>query len=403
MSLVWVVIIVVALGFAGAGLAFSKGHMPPVLRDVFMTGWEFFLLGAVVGPAGSGLIGPGQLEQLDPFIALGLGWAGLIFGSQLRLQDLKKVSREMVRLTLAQMAVVGVGIFILFITVVSFTLDIAWSRLISASCAVASALAISSPTVISIIRPRFPRVLTKHFRSLMIIATLDAGPAMVVIGLLFCFFPAPLDGAFSLADGVSMTFYSLVIATAVAGLFRLFDRDRLTDEENLAVFIGFLVFLSGIAFYLNLSPLFISLVTGIVLANTLPHNDRIYVSLHATEKPFYVIFLVVSGMWWRMESIGVWALALALVGARLWLKQAGVDMASGALFGKDRPAQGIGLALTAQGVLALAIGLNYLLVYPGEVSRLVFSVIAISTIVNEAIAPALVTKFMNDILSRDEP
>jgi len=80
MKIVWIIILVIVAGYIGAHFVFSKDRLPASIRDVFLTGWEFFIVGAAIGPGGFNIIESGQLEQLNPFIALGLGWAGLIFG-----------------------------------------------------------------------------------------------------------------------------------------------------------------------------------------------------------------------------------------------------------------------------------------------------------------------------------
>ena len=394
MNLVWVFIIIIAIGFLGSRFVFSKERLPPALRDVFLTGWEFFIVGAMLGQAGTGLIGPEHLEQLDPFIALGLAWAGLIFGSQLRVTDLDKIKPTMKLITAFQVIASGTGAFLVFALLTYLFFPLPLHELFLASAVLASAVAISSPTAISLMSPRFSRSKNSAKRALLVIATLDVGPALVAVGLLFSFFLADRGGLFSLEDGAVRVIYSLVISAALAVLFRLFDRKGLSDEEDLALFVGYLVFISGTAFYLGLSPLLLSLLTGIFLANTLQYDDRIYSLLHATEKPFYVILLVVSGLWWKPESIGIWIIAPLIVAVRLWLKKESVDLFS-SMFMKDDPLpRGLGLGLCGQGALALAIGLNYLLAYPGDAPNIVFSVIVITTIINEAIAPMLLGKVL---------
>jgi len=295
-------------------------------------------------------------------------------------------------LTLIQAVLVGAGLFFIFAIASSFLLTISWLEIAAASGIVACAGAISSPTAISLVGARLDRSKAPQLRSLMIIATLDLAPALFAIGILFCFFNAEPGGGFSLDRGFSMLFYSLVISAALAGVFLLFDRKNLSEGENLAVFIGFIILITGIAFYLSLSPLFLSLLVGVFLANTLPYDDMIHVSLHSTEKQFYVILLIVSGMWWQSYSLEIWALAGALVIARLWLKRESVDATAELVFKRGELQKGIGLALGAQGALALAIGLNYILIYPGDAPRLAFGVIAISVIANEALAPWLIRR-----------
>ncbi|MGK7346324.1 MAG: hypothetical protein ACNS63_11020 [Candidatus Nitrospinota bacterium M3_3B_026] len=395
MNLVWVVISIIVIGYIGERIVFSKDRLPAALGDMFLTGWEFMLAGALVGPMGLSIISQERLELLDPFIALGLGWAGLIFGSQLRLEDLRKVDPGMLKLTALQAVVVWGGLFPVMFACSLVVLDISWTESLTFSLIVAAAGAISSPTALSLMSSRFPRSKSAAIRQLMLVATLDLAPALLAIGLVFCFFPPEQGGAFSLGRGGALLGYSALVALALAGLFRFFGREELKPEENLAVLIGFIVFMSGTAFYLNLSPLFLSLLTGVILANVLERDDKMFSLLYSTEKPFYVMLLLVTGMWWQRLGLGVWAMAFLLVGARLWLKREAFDRASEALPEKRRTPPGAGMALAAQGALAPAIGLNFLLVYPGEGPEAAFGVIVAAMIMNEILAPFLIRRVMS--------
>ncbi len=385
-----------AVGFLGGRFVFSKERFPAVLRDTFLTGWEFILLGLAIGPLGLNIIGEERIEQLDPFIALGLGWAGLIFGTQLRWADILKVDRSILKLTLFQFLLVWLGLFSFFLFLSFFLFNLPLAESIASACIVAAAGAISSPTALSLIAPALPRSRAGAARSLRIVATLDVAPALVTIGLVFCFFPAESGGMYMPKQGAWLLLYSILMAIALSILFLNFGRDRLSNEEDLSVFIGFIVFMAGIAFYLNLSPLFLSLLTGIILANILKTDDRIFKMMYATEKPFYVIMLIVTGLWWSSFNLKIWFAAGAIVMLRLLIKMAAVGIVSRRLSKENALPEKAGLALCAQGVLALAIGLNFLLVYPGDGPKLVFGVIVIMMIVNEIAAPFLIRRVMSE-------
>jgi len=392
MKFIWIVIILIAIGYLGGKLVFSKEKLPKIIRDFFLTGWEFILVGVALGPIGLDFISATRLEQLNPFIALGLGWTGLIFGTQLRRDDLLKVDPAIISLTLFQAAFVGSALFALFFTVLSFHPWFAWSEVITASCVIAAAGAVSSPTALSLMASEIPVTMKSAARTLMIVSTLDVAPILLVIGFLFCFFPATEFGVFSPWHGVLYTFYSIVMALALALMFRFFGREKLSYEEDLTVFIGFLIFVAGIAFYLGLSPLFLSLLTGIVLGNILKPDDRVFTMMYATEKPFYVIMLLLTGILISETSLPVFIAAIVIVAVRLWLKVFSVNKAVKYLGIQNIATKEAGLGLTAQGALSIAIGLNYTLVYPGKEAQVAFTIIIIATVINEIIAPFLIRR-----------
>ena len=359
------------------------------MRDVFLTGWEFILLGVALGPLGLDLITTEKLEQLDPFIAVGLGWVGLIFGIQMRTEDLLKVDRGILKLTLFQSTAVWAGLYSLFGILLMMVFTVSWSEVFTAACIVGAAGSLSSPTALALMAPRFSRETSGKIRSLLMVANLDLAPAIVAVGIVFCFFPASGSG-FDFYGGVILLSYSAIMALAMAGLFRFFGREILTPEEDLAVIIGFLAFVSGVAFYLSLSPLFLSLAVGITLANTLKSDDPIFGVLFATEKPFYVILLILAGLLWSGMGVAAVAVALLVILFRVWLKAKATSIGSRIFLSHNPLPEKAGLALTSQGALALAIGINYLIIYPGPTSKLAFGVIVLSTVVNEIAAPFLI-------------
>ncbi len=402
MEPVWAVILLVTLGFIGGRLAFAKEILPAVFRDIFLTGWEFILIGIVVGPLGFDLVSKDLLVQLNPFLAMGLGWAGLIFGIQLRYRDLLKVDPAMIKLTIFQAVVTGMGLFAMFALFSVAFLGIGSSETITAGMMVAAAGAISSPTILSVMAPRFHRSKSGLLRKLTLIANLDLAPALIAVGLVFCFFSTGDDKSFDVDRGIKFLSYSLLMSMGMAGIFRFFGREKLNREENLTVFLGFLVFISGVAFYINVSPLFLSLMVGIVLANTLPHDDQVFRLLYATEKPFYVILLILSGLWWRYAGPAVFIVSLILVIGRLALKVGSIRAGMALFLKNDTMPPLAGLALGAQGALALAIGLNYVILFPGETSGAVFGVIVLTTVINEIVAPILIQKTVTPAKTEDQ-
>ena len=391
-NLVWIVILLVGAGFLWAGFVFSKERFPPFLRETTLTGWEVFLLGFVIGPGGFGLIGAGELNQLDPFIALGLGWAGLIFGIQLRWADLKKVEPFIRFLTVGQTLAAGMGLCLVFLFMGVVFHGYSASGLAAAALLVGAACSVSSPTAISIMAARLPKTSLPLIRPLLVVSTLDLAPALAVVGLLFCFFDPMNESVFSMNRGVALATYSIVIAILLAAMFLLIDRKKLSGEHNLAVFMGFIIFASGISFYLGLSPLFTNLLTGIILANVLSPDDSIHTLLHATEKPFYVILLVVAGLWWTAEGAGVWITGIALAAARVELKYHSVKALERFWTDGQKLPPNAGLALCSPGAMSLAMGLNFLLAYHGDGPVFAFGAIAVSTMIGEAMAPALIRR-----------
>lgn len=394
MKLAWIVIVLLAAGFAGARLAFSKDRLPWGLRDIFLTGWEYILIGAALGQAGFSLVDHAYLESLDPFLALGLGWAGLIFGIQLRWRDVARIDPSILKLAVGQSLAVWLGLLGFFYATVRLFAPLPAEEALAVSSVAAAAGAISSPTAISLVAPSFGRGSARAVRTLLMVATLDLAPAVILVGLTLCFF-SPEDGrAFSFQRGMVYLSYSAVTAMAMAVFYRFLGSERLRPEEELTAVLGFIALLSGIAFYLRLSPLFLTLLCGAALANILKPGDNIYKLLYSTEKPFYVTLLIISGLLWQETGVTAWVAAVVFVAARAILKTITIDGAAWFMPKGSRLGAGAGLALSSQGALALAIGINHQLAFTGYAADLVYAVIIISTMANEIAAPFLIRRYL---------
>ncbi|VAX24608.1 hypothetical protein MNBD_NITROSPINAE02-2006 [hydrothermal vent metagenome] len=393
MKLVWILIVLTIAGYLGGRYVFSKQRLPAIIRDIFLTGWEFILLGVAIGPMGMDLIPAMQIASLDPFIALGLGWAGLIYGVQMSRSDLSKVDKAVMRLTFIQSAIVWAGVLVFAFALFYAIFDLTFVETFTTAFVIAAAAAISSPTALTLMAPSLPKSRFGAIRILKIIATLDVIPAIIGIGVLFCFFSAESGSQFSLNRGMAFLSLSLIMAILLAILFRLFGRDKYHDDEELTLLIGYLVLIAGMAFYIRLSPLFLSFVVGVILANVLKADDKIFKMLFSTEKPFYVILLIITGLLLPPLSFPLIIVTVLILVARLWLKIIAMER-EGSLFLEEHKTAGrhAGFALVAQGALAPAIGLNYLLTYPGEGPKLAFVVIVTGMIINEILAPFLIRK-----------
>lgn len=383
-----------AAGFIGARLAFSKDRLPGYLRDIFLTGWEYILIGAALGPSGFSVIDSTVFETLDPFLALGLGWAGLIFGIQLRWRDLARIDPSILKLAVGQSLAVWLGLVVFFYEAIMLYAPIPLQEALASASVAAAAGAISSPTAISLVAPSFGRTSARAVRTLLMVATLDLAPAVVVVGLTLCFFSVEDGGMFSFQRGMVYLSYSAVTAMAMAAFYRFLGGERLKPEEELTAALGFIALLSGLAFYLRLSPLFLTLLCGMALGNMLKPGDNLYKLLYSTEKPFYVTLLIISGLLWQETGVTAWVSAAIFVAARIALKTAAIEGAIRFTPKGSRLHTGAGLALSSQGALALAIGINHHLAFTGHAANLIFAVIIISTMANEITAPFLIRRYL---------
>ena len=103
------VLILVLLGLLGARFSFDPARAPLGPRLLLSTGSHFLLLGLLLGPL-LGFLSVDVIDQLQPFMALGLGWIGLLFGLQLDRRQLRQFPPAFLLFTVLQ-ALVTFGLF----------------------------------------------------------------------------------------------------------------------------------------------------------------------------------------------------------------------------------------------------------------------------------------------------
>jgi len=82
------------LSLLGSRLGFRSRRASLGIRLFVSAGSHYVLLGFLLGPRGAGLVTEGVTQSLAPFIALGLGWIGLLFGLQFDRQTLRSFARR---------------------------------------------------------------------------------------------------------------------------------------------------------------------------------------------------------------------------------------------------------------------------------------------------------------------
>jgi len=84
-------------------------------------------------------------------------------------------------------------------------------------------------------------------------------------------------------------------------LFHHMTRLRSSDKDLLVYILGTVFFVSGTAFYFNQIPLFACMVLGIFYSNLTRKQEKIYVLLLSTEKPLFIVFLILIGAFWKLN------------------------------------------------------------------------------------------------------
>ena len=389
------ILLLLIIGLAGGRLSLSTwtGRLWPRLLAV--TGMHMLLLGFVLGAHGVGLLSRDLLDHLDPFLALGLGWIGLLFGLQLDRRHLREFPARYTVLALLQAALaflifLGLG-FLLFSHLRMRGLVAGGPAVSIAIVAAAATACISTPAAIALLSDTF-QVRGRFTQLLFFIASLDAVVGIAALQVNYALHPPGATGSGSTLASVALTLGGATALGAIlAVVFLLLSRPRPNREELFLFLLGLVVFAAGAALYLALSPLYVCAISGVVIANVSPLRSRVYKVLQEWEKTIYVILLVLAGALLEFPSWLVLPVAALYVGLRILAKVAAGWISRAAVPLRIATPADFGLGLVPQGGISLAMAISITLSYrglrlgAGTLGGTVFSIVVLGVLGSELI------------------
>lgn len=394
-------LILILLALLGARFSFSTLQVPPGPRLVFRTGTHFLFLGFILGPHLLGLLTQDAVRQLFPLLGMGLGWIGFLFGLQLDRRNLRQFPPAYFILALGQAILVFfvfLGLGWLALVVFGQTGRIPRMLLMGA----AATACISTPAGIALISTNY-LVRGKVRDLLFFVASIDALVGIAALQATYALFP-PGDLGLGLPLLPRLTWVVTAVGLGVVCgiLFLWLTRPRPGGEEMVLFLLGIAAFAGGAALQLQLSPLFVSVVMGAVVANFSPDPQRVFRVLQEWEKPIYVVFLLLAGALLDFPTPWVAFLALVYALVRGWGKVLGnLAMVRILPLGFETPRR-FGLGLLPQGGISLAMVISGVLTY-GELTLdgrdatdLLFAVVVLGVVLSELTGPF----FTRNILQR---
>lgn len=390
----------ILLALLGARFTFSTEAIPPGPRLLFRTGTHFLVLGILIGPNVLGLVGEQALTALYPLLALGIGWIGFLFGLQLDRSHLREFPRGFLVVALGQAVLTllvfyGVGRVALELT--GFGDRVSHLMLWAA----AATACISTPAGVAMVSANF--LVRGNVRQLLFyVASVDALVGIATLELVLAHFrPGDLvqgvGGGVGVGGGGGVEWVVAAVGLGVVtGVILLWlTRHRPTRDELVLYLLGTAALASGTAFRLELSPLFVTVTAGAIVANLSPDRQRVFVALHKWEKPVYVVVLILAGALIGYPTHWILPLAALYVAVRILGKGLGGAVMARAVPLPFRPPTRLGFGLVPQGGISLAMAVSWILLYPDlhigsvDASALLFDVIVLGVVVSELVGPSL--------------
>lgn len=255
----------------------------------------YVLLGVLVGPEVTRLLGPEELELLQPFVSLTLGLIGFLIGLPLVEQ-------------LRSAAVIEAGLLSTLLTVAGisaaayFLLDLAELRApwLPALTLGAAAAATSLPAL---------RTAAERFGAsgrvtdlVQSFALLGNVGAVGVSGLTLA-----LAGAEDSAARLGLGRVEWLLASAALGvvcglLYHFFIVSEESEERVFLATVGVVVFASGMASGMGISPLVFSALAGVTVAVAAGRGQDRSRGLEPLERPAYIVLAIFAGAMWAPSS-----------------------------------------------------------------------------------------------------
>ncbi|MFH1572614.1 MAG: cation:proton antiporter, partial [Acidobacteriota bacterium] len=310
---------ILVIGYLGAH--FIVGRLQR--RFLFSSGVEYIFLGLLAGPQVTGVMTAEVVSQLTPVMSLAIGAIGLLYGLHLRGWNLTRIEGEFYRITLVEVlttsALVGGAAFLVFWHLMGVTED--WIAVVSAALVLAATAAVSAPNMIENLVRRHEAG-GRLSRLLEFVTNFNQVLGITLFGLVFCL----LRVGETRGIQVTRTEWAAInigLGVLLGILFFLFLGREKSEQKLTLALIGIVIFAGGSAYYLNVSPLFVCLILGMVLGLTSDVKDRLLKILHHFEGPLYVVVLIFAGAAWQPSAHFPAALLAGLAGGYVFLRYLG--------------------------------------------------------------------------------
>lgn len=356
-------------------------------------GWFAIALGVSLGPMVLGLVTPDDLFLTTPLVMLGLGWIGFMIGLQMRREVVAALPNVVYRITLVDALIspllFGSWMWVCLRVWVGAN-EPAWvdAIILMAACSVGWKMETRSLGALDTAPSQRLALLLRTSGAL-------AGVAAVLV-LAIGRLAKSLIGAGEAPSFIRPAFLAssvlaLAVVMALLGRFglRLAGSSR---ADQLAVFLGLVVFVAGVATQLAAGAIVAAMLTGLFLANVrgldLSRFERFIIE---AEHVLASIFALLAGVLLDLR-IGAWGIA-AVVGValiRLWVKPTILRSAIREEIGGTLPRSSpLYSGTVRQGPLAIALAVGLVVLDPTEFHRRMLAVVVLVGLLSELLPMVL--------------
>lgn len=376
-------IAVLLLTGLGAGSLAKRFKIPSV------TG--YILCGLILGPSVFNLISSEVYYSLSFVNELALGMLALSVGTELHYRVFKAFGKSLVIMSLGNTLFTGV-----LVTLMTWLvgMPIEYALILGPL-----AMSVAPSGVVSVVKEKKSQ--GDMTQNLLGLVAFDNLLTILTFGIMVAFVQSFGNEATSGLLLVGMVIFDILLAFVigiVSGLFvSYFIRKNATNDKLIVLLLSALLFNSGIAAVLGLSPILTNLTAGVAISNLTSRKILIATLLDRIELPIFILFLTLAGAHLDVAILGqVGLIGLAYIVARFLGKYFGIFIFSSFTdLGKNiRYNMGLGLLPHAGVAIGLASIAERTL---PQVSGAITGVVLTGVVVFEIIGPLLLGKSLDNV------
>ena len=388
MQVIYAFGLLILLAFLGSRFIVRRKRFHSPLTFLFLSGLIYIFVGLYLGRGVLNVLSLQVLQGLTPLIGLGLGWIGFLFGFQLEFKYLRRFPGKYLGLSYLQFlftcVVVFFGIFfllkVLYVSEPSFLLY-------GMALALGLLISLNSPTLINASLTLFP-TRGQYFYLARFLVSVSGFWGVVGLALLFSFWQFPFLESKVFISGVIRLLASTIFPVLIGFLFHFLTRKKNQEQDLLVYLLGLVFFVSGAAFYFNLPPLYLGMVLGIAFSNLTKIQEKLYPLLLSTEKPLFIVFLLLIGALWEFNIDYKIALLVVLIFVlRVIGYTASLPIIGLVLRFPLKLSPAFGLSFLSSGGIGVALAVSIKLAYPLPLTDIFLSVALLSIIFGEILSP----------------
>ena len=384
LRLVLLFLVIVLVALLGSRARGGRARLGPVQR-LLQTGTPFVFVGFLMGPQGLELVPAGLLDQLRPIVILGFGWIGFLYGTHFEWRRIRRFGASMYAagITESVVTMAAVGAAVWWALPLIHPSLVAELRLPIAIGLAACAGGTAPAGVFALTRQRgVPR---REGELLQFLSAVDDLPPVLLLGVFFVFGVSGGEG--SLASAPERVAMSMVLGTLLGlASHLLLPSGRDSASQAFLLILGMASLCAGAAELLMLSPLFVSVLGGVVFANLSPRKEDIYGLMERREHTLYAAFLIVAGALFRWDATRVvLILAPGYVILRGAAKVAGAWLGARVVLRERTVSPMLGSGLVFQGGMGLAIAVHLELTAGVPLAGLFMTTVVLAVVLNDLI------------------